>query len=944
MAAAKPSSLGNLRVASRGVARTLLLACAVLMLSLGRVAAQVDFPVIQRVVTVTGAVSPTCIAHAGDGSGRLFVVEKQGRIRIVQGGAFLATPFLDISSEVYNSPEEVEPGLLGMAFPPNFATNPHFYVDYTRASDAAVVISRFALTANGNVADPASEQIILVISKPYHNHNGGQIAFGPDGYLYIGVGDGGSEDDPNNEGQTTSTLLGKLLRIDVESGVSPYAIPPTNPFVGNSAFSPEIWAYGLRNPWRFSFDRQTGDLYIGDVGQDTWEEVDFQAAASAGGQNYGWRVREGAAPFNVPAGFNLSTLTDPVFSYAHNTAGGDCIIGGYVYRGPSSGRMNGMYIFGDYTTGSIWGLKSDGVTWHGQKLTTLNSTTFSTFGEDDAGNLYVADVGRGVIYQLTDSLAANAPSFTPLAGTYNTPITTQVISDSNSTIYYTTDGSTPTTSSPSVASGATFNLTQSTFFKAFAAKPGLSNSLVSTNGFTLQTARPQFSLAAGYLTGPTMLSITSATPGATIYYTTDGSTPTTASQVYTGPITVNAPETVQALAVYGAFVTSTTSAYYPLTFPEDTLVSKIAGNGLFGNDDGPALQATFEGPLSLCIDSAGNIYMTDFNNNTVRKLTPAGQVSTIAGSAISGLKDGLGSAAQFNHPGNIGIDASGNLLVMDMNNSVMRKVTPAGQVTTVTTSNPYYFYAPGQGMCFNPSGTVYYGNYGMLIKLVGNTFSTVVGPGPNGTNPWQSYVSAAMGPSGQIYISNTAGTISAVSATGVVTPFAGNASKTGYTDGSATAAQFSSASAICADVRGNLYVCDAQRIRKVRPNGAVSTLAGNGTGGEVNGPGNAAEFLGPRSICADAKGNIYVAESNVIRKITQSHWDAGINSDSIGDMLVSWPTTAGTRYQPQFSTDLTHWQNFGPVLVGDGTIFTAPDNTAPAASGKRFYHVLIGVP
>jgi glucose/arabinose dehydrogenase len=274
-----------------------------------------------------GFSSPVHITHAADGSGRLFVVEQSGRIRIIKGSGTLPVPFLDISDRVSCCGEQ---GLLSVAFPPDYAIKGHFYVNHTNLSGDTVV-ARYRVSADPDVADAATEEILLTIAQPFANHNGGQLAFGPDGYLYIGTGDGGSGGDPLNNGQNTDVLLGKLLRIDVEAGVAPYGIPPTNPYRLRAGYRPEIWALGLRNPWRFSFDRLTGDLYIGDVGQNMYEEINFQPAASAGGENYGWRIMEGFHCYN-PAACNPTGLTLPVLEYEHNQ--GNCsVTAGGVYRG-----------------------------------------------------------------------------------------------------------------------------------------------------------------------------------------------------------------------------------------------------------------------------------------------------------------------------------------------------------------------------------------------------------------------------------------------------------------------------------------------------------------------------------------------------------------------------------------------------------------------------------
>jgi glucose/arabinose dehydrogenase len=290
-----------------------------------------------------------------------------------------------------------EEGLLSVAFPPDYATKKHFYVYYTN-NNGDLVIARYGLL-NDNQADPNSEQLVLMISHPdFSNHNGGQLAFGPnDGYLYAGIGDGGSGGDPNNNGQNTAAFLGKILRLDVETGnPNSYTIPSTNPFTQTGIHRGEIWALGVRNPWRFSFDRQTGDLYIGDVGQNIYEEIDFQAAASGGGQNYGWKTMEGAHCFGSTT-CDQTGLTLPVAEYTHSD--GCSVTGGFVYRGQTFPELQGIYLYADYCSGKVWGLRFVGGNWQNTQL--LSTThSISTFGEDEAGNLYLTSYGTGEIYQV----------------------------------------------------------------------------------------------------------------------------------------------------------------------------------------------------------------------------------------------------------------------------------------------------------------------------------------------------------------------------------------------------------------------------------------------------------------------------------------------------------------------------------------------------------------
>jgi glucose/arabinose dehydrogenase len=359
----------------------------------------VNWPTISLTPVVSGLNAPVLITNAGDGTNRMFIVEKGGTILIYKNNALNSTPFLDITGRVNSAANER--GLLSLAFPPNYASKGHFYVFYTDAA-GSLTISRFRLTGDPDVADSTSEQIVLSIPHSDNdNHNGGMLAFGPDGYLYFGSGDGGGGGDAPNNAQNLNVLLGKILRIDVETGnPTTYTIPASNPFVGVAGLD-EIWAYGVRNPWRYSFDRLTGDMYIGDVGQDAWEEVDFQPAGFAGGSNYGWHVLEGNHCYNPSSGCTPPAgYVPPVAEYNHGSSDsfGCAITGGYVYRGSSYPSMYGIYFYSDYCTGRMLAMQNVSGTW---VTTQLLDTPYnvSSFGEDEAGNLYVVDLG-GAIYQI----------------------------------------------------------------------------------------------------------------------------------------------------------------------------------------------------------------------------------------------------------------------------------------------------------------------------------------------------------------------------------------------------------------------------------------------------------------------------------------------------------------------------------------------------------------
>lgn len=323
-----------------------------------------------------GLFRPVDVQPAFDGSGRLYIIEKYGVIRIYEDGQLQSESFLNISDRVNDSGNEM--GLLGLAFHPDYEQNGFFYVNYTGAG-GDTFISRFQ--TNNNAVNAASETILLTVAQPYPNHNGGAVVFGPDGYLYLALGDGGLAGDPHKNGQNTSALLGKILRIDVNNG-DPYTIPADNPF-GN-----EVWAYGLRNPWRISFDRVSGDLWIGDVGQGDWEEIDYLPAGSPGGANFGWSIMEGNHDYDGNA---QPDLILPVAEYSHSE-GGCSVTGGYVYRGAMP-EWDGIYLYADYCNGLVWGLIPSNGGWQSQVLFETN-LMITSFGQDGAGEIYfTADSG-----------------------------------------------------------------------------------------------------------------------------------------------------------------------------------------------------------------------------------------------------------------------------------------------------------------------------------------------------------------------------------------------------------------------------------------------------------------------------------------------------------------------------------------------------------------------
>ncbi len=376
------------------------------LLILSSYSAYCALPVNLQRTRLFSANEPIAVRHAGDGSGRLFIVEQAGTIKIYNGTSLLATNFIDISAKVASGGER---GLLGLDFDPNYASNGFFYVNYTKngSNFGDTIIERYSVTANANIADSTSGQVIMRIPQTASNHNGGDIHFGPDGYLYIGMGDGGGAGDVPNNAQNLALLLGKMLRIDVsstelvysdsfenpsnlcglDSVTGSYKIPNDNPFINQAGQCAEIWSYGLRNPYRWSFDKQTGDLIMGDVGQNLYEEVNFQSASSVGGENYGWRCREGAHDFNTSMCTGSEVFTEPVIDLPQASDGGCSVMGGYVYRGSAIPAIQGLYIFSDYCGGEMNFATPTGATWSFEMLEDVNFGTRG-FGEDEAGEIY----------------------------------------------------------------------------------------------------------------------------------------------------------------------------------------------------------------------------------------------------------------------------------------------------------------------------------------------------------------------------------------------------------------------------------------------------------------------------------------------------------------------------------------------------------------------------
>jgi glucose/arabinose dehydrogenase len=497
----------------------------------------------------SGLNQPLFITHASDSSGRLFIIQRAGQIIIQKNGVLLPTPFLNIQSIVNSS--NSEQGLLALAFHPNYETNGRFYTVHTDQS-RSIVLSVFTRSStNPDQADPSSRVTLLSIPKSYTNHNGGTLAFGPDGYLYWSTGDGGSSGDPDNNAQNLNSLLGKILRLDV-SAPATYSIPATNPFYNDPSPSirKEIWAYGLRNPWRFSFDRLTDDIYIGDVGQGRREEIDFQSASSGGGENYGWRIMEGSLCYNPATGCDQNGKILPVAEYDHTM--GCSVTGGYVYRGTQFPQINGYYFYGDFCSGLVFALQKDSQGRWTSISVGDTPYSISSFGEDEQGELYMADYSAGKIYQITSgNIPAKATLISPSGIITNTQPTFSWNEVSDATWYYLwVDGPTGNViqqwyrSSEANCNGTTCSVTSSTTLSAGAHSWWIQT--YNSAGYGPWSDRMDFTVSPPGLPGKAILvspneNITSNTPayiwnqvnGSTWYYLwVDGPSGTVIQQWY----------------------------------------------------------------------------------------------------------------------------------------------------------------------------------------------------------------------------------------------------------------------------------------------------------------------------------------------------------------------------------------------------------------------------
>ena len=878
-------------------------------LSLGeRFPGEIDWPSIRLTEIVTNRFAlVTGIAAAPGDTGRLYILEQGGRIHIVSNQT-VSIDFLDLTTNVLGGPER---GLLGIAFSPGFATNRTFYLNYTRRPDGATVISRFKAAPDAITADPASEEILKVIPQPAANHNGGQMAFGPEGYLYIGMGDGGAGAGQN--AQDPASLLGKMLRIDVESGVTPYGIPPTNPFLTNSAYQPEIWALGLRNPWRFSFDLATGDLFIADVGERRFEEVNFQPGGSGAGANYGWPLFEGNS--RMPGRPATNLFEAPVIDYPRQEGGS--ITGGYVYRGSQYPRMNGVYFFADFLSGRIWALKASGTNWNRAELLRVQRS-ISTFGQGADGALYLAEYGpQGRILRLEDSGQAAPPSFDKPSGILFSNRVTVSSSTPGAAIHYTTDGRDPTEFDPSVQSGSIISITTGQV-KARAFRVDLEPSEVTAANYTLKVGPPQLSIAPGAVIRGTTLSITNATEESVIHYTLDGSAPDRSAPVYSGPIQITNDVVLAAQAYRDGFLDSDPAGgtfsiaavdipqFNPLveTITNGTpieITTPIEGAIIYYSTNGadPDLESVrYDGPVRLNGKTTlkAIAFHSDYKPSPIAshfyeliyvetlQFTPAeGPVtnntaihitSTTSDAAIRYTLDG-------SEPDETSILYTTPVRITESSTLTARAFKDQHNPSSIHSARFNLIY---------PEATV-------VWTLAGGTERGMTN-GPGHLARFHDPHCLWRDPnSGVLYVSDSGNhMIRKILPNGEVSTVAGTGSP-GYVEGELSVAQFGYPTGIAADPAGNIFVADrdnGHRIRIITPDGNVDTYAA--VWDERYGPG-----LWQMEM--DSSGNLYVGNQSILTKVAAESREIS--------HIAGWP------YTGEFALWL-------PVAVGpDDSIFTA---------------------
>ena len=969
----------------------------------------VEWPTIELVQVATFPSGDVIGAtSARDGSERLFMVSRDGRIFVWTGATFLTSPFLDITTRTRDPSPFAESGLLGLAFSPDYATSGKFYVHYNRQSDQASVVSRFSKSAGDpNLANPDSEEILLIVPQASAYHKGGDLAFGPDGFLYISLGDDDQAATTSaNPAQRFDSLQGKILRLDVAS-IPPvngsYVIPTSNPFVGSAGVRGEIWASGLRNPWRFSFDRANGDLYIADVGENAREEINVQRSGGQGGQNYGWPIREGTLPYGGNANPNPSALTEPVFDYGRDL--GRSVIGGYVYRGPA-GRMSGMYFFSDYVSKRIWGMAFENGVWQAQVIGAAGTSPLA-FAEAEDGTLYL--VTTGGLFRLRDTGHTHTPVLRPLSNDFSNPVAVQVTTlTPGAVLYYTLDGSTPTETSPTVPADGIVIIDGGQTLRVSAYRAGLTPTTSSPLSRVFSAASPRLAIVGRNPVYGHLVSVSGTTQNSVFRYTLDGTVPTVASAGTEGTVLVRNGEFLQVMATRSGYVSSPVQfAMQPGEDHEETQVSTLAGTGAFGMRDGPMAEALFSAPTGIVWTPGNLLFVTDYNSNEskIRRIDlDTGLVSTLCGAERGDVVGPLASA-RFGTPlrGLYHDGRGGSLYVADTEYRKIKRIDLInGTVSTVLVTS-----GPPDDVYLSPAGRLYWSQFatiwtrdeatGLAVRFAGSGVSQSEGLIGN---------FSFCGGTGEELLALTSG-IRRISSEGDVLPYIGNSlgpSSLGSVDGpfaSGRIAALNYAADIVRDSAGSIYVTTGSSIRKITPETEVRSLAGiesfSNSVPYLDGPGKTARFgFTVAGLAVDDGGRVYVADpfNKRIRLIEQADWDADGVPDSVdatapyrmggddgridsdGDLLantteyffgsdpadagsalrpsitlrggvpvLSWPSRAGILYLVEKSVDLHQWEALPALIkVGTGTIMEWTQGDSIPADGRVFFRVIPFLP
>ena len=930
--------------------------------------ASVDWPsveFIKRGSTPAGSEILTGAAATGDQSGRLLVASKTGKIFIWQNQEFLPAPFLDLGNLVPSHSREG--GVTDVCPAPGFSANGTFYVFYTRAQDGHAIIARYqASGSDPNLADPLSGEILLEIARSSDLHVGGDLEFGADGFLYISSGD----DERPSSSQDLTDLRGKILRIDVTSPPSPgdkYVIPGDNPYAGNGAgIRPEIWARGLRNPWRIDFDPQTAALVIADVGENDREEIN-RVPPGGSGLNFGWPLLEGTLERDVPPGFDLSTLTPPWFEYDHSE--GNAVIGGITLRGGTD-RLNGLYWFADFGTRKVRAIDPSNADPSGVSLGILESPP-SGFVRGEDGKLYILSYAG--IYEVLDTGAAQPPKLITSAGYPQTgpiEVTLSTITP-GANIHYTLDGSPPDGASPSVPSGTGFTIDGISTLRARSYRADLLPSTPGIWGFYFVVGRPTVSPAGFQGIHHSFLTATTATPGAEIRYTTDGSAPVSTSPLLGEAIRFDPVGPLRIMGFKPGYANSEEAVGSTAPSLGNSIVSTLTGNGTSGMADGNLATARFSYPADVVWTPDNRLYIADTGNHRIRCVDlDSGLVTTLAGSA-QGLSDGAGSAARFSSPESITYDPVGDFLyVADTGNRRIRRVSRSGAVTTIATTTR----DPVDIAWNHDLGKVAWSEWAAMWHLgASNTPVRFAGTGAARVGQFAGSVRMVDDGMGG-WFALSGGLRKVAGESGAISTWIGeyvSANSLGTFDGPRSLARVyaDSHNGIARDGLGNLYYSVGQSVRKLVGGKWQVTLAGDSYAtGFSNGPGTDARFHYPSGLDAGRTGRVFLADkwNHAIRSIDQRDWDGdmiadvdenptgvltvgeddssidsdgdgfsdaleffsgthplqagsqvtlGISADN-GSLELDWTGSDALRYLIERSDDLTRWKVDGPPIDG----------------------------